>query len=441
MIPRVWRRLIVGLALFLAAGTLIGWFYDRPETGLLVAALAALAWQVRQVLIFERAVRTKEFGSLGHGEGIWSQLSSRISFVNQRSKRHKRRYRRLLKEFRKSANALPDGGVILNENFEILLCNSAAERLGGFRSRQDRGHRVDNILRAPAFSKYLQSKSFKGAVEIPSPVREGDWLSCRIVPFGARQRLLLIRDITESRRLSTMRREFVANASHELRSPLTVISGYLDTLVSEPDVPDEWRKPLEQMLAQASRMNRIVAELLELSRLESAGPAPEHEVVNIPGLLAAAGKSVAGHSGTPNIEVDAPSNAQLRGSSAELESVIDNLLSNAIRHTPGDGTITLRWTSTDEGAQLSVIDSGCGIEAEYIPRLTERFFRIDKGRDRQEGGVGLGLAIVKHALERHGATLSIESEPGKGSKFICRFPAERLVTTEAVAITRNSQAG
>ena len=441
MIPRVWRRLISGLLIFLAAGLLIGWFYDRPETGLLVAALAALAWQVRQILIFERAVRTKDFRSLGHGEGIWSQIASRFSFLNQRSKRHKKRYRRLLKEFRKSANALPDGGIILNEDFEILLCNSAAERLGGFRPRQDRGHRVDNILRAPAFSKYLQSRSFKGAVEIPSPIREGDWLSCRIVPFGAHQRLLLIRDITERRRLSTMRREFVANASHELRSPLTVISGYLETLASDAGAPEAWRKPLDQMQAQVSRMNRIVAELLELSRLESAGPASEQETVNVPGLLAAARKSVAGQDGIAKIIVDAQSKAQLHGSSAELESVIDNLLSNAVRHTPAEGTITLRWTVAEDGAELSVIDTGRGIEREFIPRLTERFFRVDAGRDRNGGGVGLGLAIVKHVLERHGASLSIESAPGKGSIFTCHFPAERLVTTEAASISGNSQVG
>jgi two-component system phosphate regulon sensor histidine kinase PhoR len=439
--PAVWRRFVLGLLAFLAAGLLIGWFYGRPETGLLVAALAALAWQVWQLLRFEKALRTYKFKKLRYGEGIWSQMSSRISYLRQRSKRHKRRYHRVLKAIRKSANALPDGGIVLNDNFEIVLCNSAAERLAGFRPRQDRGHRVDNILRAPLFSKYLQSKSFADAVEIQSPVREGDWLSCRIVPFGPDQRLLLIQDVTEHRRLSTMRREFVANASHELRSPLTVISGYLDTLVADSDVPSDWQKPLRQMQSQASRMNHIVVELLELSRLESAGAAPADEIVDVPGLLVAARKSVAGKAGIPEIKVDAQSNAQLHGSGAELESVIDNLLSNAIRHTQADGTITLRWTGDENGMDLAVIDSGCGIAQEYIPRLTERFFRVDRGRDRSEGGVGLGLAIVKHVLERHGATLYIESTPGEGSTFSCHFPADRLVTTEAAPSARNSQTG
>ena len=439
--PAIWRKFVAGLTAFLAAGLLIGWFYGRPETGLLIATFAALAWQVRQLLTFDRALRTNKFENLRFGEGIWSQMSSRLRFLRQRSKRHKRRYRRLLKDFRKSANALPDGGIVLNENFEIVLCNSAAERLGGFRPRQDRGHRVDNILRAPAFSKYLRKKSFDDAVEIQSPVRDGDWLSCRIVPFGPHQRLLLIRDITERRRLSTMRREFVANASHELRSPLTVISGYLDTLVADPEVPEDWRKPLDRMQGQASRMNRIVAELLELSRLESAGAAPEDEIVDMPGLLAAARKSFIGEDGVPEIRVDAQSDVQLHGSGAELESVIDNLLSNAIRHTPADGTITLCWTNDEYEAKLAVTDTGSGIEADHIPRLTERFFRVDAGRDREEGGVGLGLAIVKHVLERHGATLLIESTPGMGSSFSCHFPADRVLAPAAASDSRNSQIG
>lgn len=439
--PAVWRRLVFGLLLFLAAGFLIGWFYDQPGAGLLAAALLALAWQVRQLLTFERAIRTNNFENIGYGEGIWSQLSSRFSFVRQRSKRHKRRYRRLLKEIRKSANALPDGAIVLNDNFEIVLCNSAAEKLAGFRPRQDRGHRVDNILRAPAFSKYLQSPDFDEVVEIQSPVRDGGWLSCRLVPYGAHQQLLLIQDITERRRASAMRREFVANASHELRSPLTVISGYLDTLVSDPDAPEDWQKPLGQMQSQASRMNNIIGELLELSRIETAGAASADEVVDIGGLLAAAKKSVGDQIDMPEIVVDSQSNVRLHGSSAEIESVIGNLLSNAIRYTAPDGTITLKWTNDDDGADLAVIDNGCGIEPEHIPRLTERFFRVDPGRDRQDGGVGLGLAIVKHVLGRHSATLSIESTPGNGSSFTCHFPADRVVTAETADNSRHSQTG
>lgn len=211
-------RLIVGHILLLAGGVLIGWVYGHADWGLLVAALIGLAWHLRHLLTFEHALRTKDFRKMRYGEGIWSQIYARIAHMRNRSKQHKKNYHRLIKEIRKSANALPDGGIVLNDYFEIILCNSAAEELVGFRRRQDRGQRVDNILRAPAFRKYLQKRKFDGAVEVPSPVHEGSWLSCRIVPYGANQKLLLIRDITERRRMTAMRREFVANASQDRKS-------------------------------------------------------------------------------------------------------------------------------------------------------------------------------------------------------------------------------
>ena len=435
---KVRSKLIFGHIALLAAGALIGLIYGHADWGLLVAALLALAWHLRQLLIFERALRTKNFEQMRYGEGIWTHIYSRITHMRNRSKQHKKNYRRLIKEIRKSANALPDGGIILNMEFEIVLCNSAAEKLVGFRRRQDRGQRVDNILRAPAFRKYLHARNFDEAVEVPSPIHEDCWLSCRIVPYGADQRLLLIRDITERRRMTAMRREFVANASHELRSPLTVISGYLDTLVSDPAAPEDWKKPLSQMQAQAARMNKIVAELLELSRLEGSGAAPEDEIVDVPGLLAAAKKTYAGRNDVPEIKIDIQSQAKLQGSGAEIESVISNLLSNAIRYTPTHGTITLSWSSDANGAELAVADTGIGIEKEYIPRLTERFFRVDNGRDRLDGGVGLGLAIVKHVLERHSASLDITSKLHEGSKFTCRFPIDRVSMPSAISIARNT---
>lgn len=425
--------------MLLAIGALIGWLYGHADWGVLAAALLSLAWHLRHLLIFERALRTKNFEKLRYGEGgIWAQIYARVIHMRNRNKIHKKRYRQLIKEIRKSANALPDGAIILNEDFEIILCNLAAQTLAGFRPRQDRGLRVDNILRAPAFRRYLHSRNFEDAIEIPSPLRDDAWLTCRIVPYGANQRLLMIRDVTGRRHMTRMRREFVANASHELRSPLTVISGYLDTLASDGNAPEDWTRPLGQMQAQAARMNKIVTELLELSRLEGAGAATEDEVVDVAGLLAAAKKTFARQEGVPEIIVDVQSHARLHGSGAEIESVISNLLSNAIRYTPADGTITLRWVSDANGTQLSVVDTGSGIEAEHIPRLTERFYRVDSGRDREDGGVGLGLAIVKHVLERHAATLDISSTPRQGSAFNCRFPLERLAMPDAIPIARKA---
>ena len=296
----------------------------------------------------------------------------------------------------------------------------------------------DNLLRNPAFVRYLRSDDFSETIEIPSPIHDQHWLSCRIVPYGADQHLLLIRDTTEMRRLTQMRREFVANASHELRSPLTVISGYLDTIADDPDMPRHWQKPLEQMQNQAERMNHIVAELLELSRLEGSGAATQDELVDIGGLLAAARKSVQGRGNVPAIELDIQSPSRLRGRTTEIESVISNLLSNAIRHSTQDDVITLGWHCDADGGQLSVADTGEGIADEHLPRLTERFYRVDQGRAREDGGVGLGLAIVKHVLERHEAKLSISSTLGEGSCFVCHFPASRIAGEEPVPIAGNS---
>ena len=430
--------MVVNQILLLVAGTLVGWLYGHPDRGLLVAALLGLGWQVRQLLRFEAALRSKHFGSLKYGDSIWSQLYSSYTYQRQRAREYRKNYRRLLKEVRKSTNAMPDGAVVLNKDYEILLCNKASQELAGFERKQDRGQRADNILRDPTFASYLKAADFTKGIEIGSPVIDGRWLMCRIVPYGADQFLLLIQDITERRRLAAMRREFVANASHELRSPLTVVSGYLDTLADDSEIPEAWKKPLGQMRIQANRMNNIVAELLELSRLESGGGATRDEIVDVCGLLSAAKKSFQGQEGIAAINVECGSRAQLYGSTAEIESVIVNLLSNAIRYTPPDGAISMSWVSDERGARLSVSDTGIGIEPEHVPRLTERFFRVDPGRSREDGGVGLGLAIVKHILERHEARLAIESAPREGSTFTCHFPISRIAAPQPVPIARNS---
>lgn len=422
-----WRRFLTGLFLFLAGGLVLGWLYGHALWGFTAACVVALAWQVQNMLRFEQAARTRDFRHFRFGEGIWPQIYSHFSHLRQRNRLHKRNYQQLFREVRDMTNALPDGGVVLNASGEIVLCNAAARELAGFDEHQDRGQRVDNILRAPKFIKYLKSGDYDRAIEIPSPIREGAWLHCKIVAYGAGQRLLLIRDVTERRRLTTMRREFIANASHELKSPLTVISGYLDTLADDPDIPQHWHKPLAQMRGQAIRMSRIIADLLELSRLEAAGALSGEQQVDMAALLDSSANLYADVRSYPEIVVRAESRDKLLGSAAEIESVIRNLLSNAVRHTRPDGSIHLSWRSGVDGGELIVADTGEGIAEEHIPRITERFFRIDQGRSRDDGGVGLGLSIVKHVLIRHDAEMVIESKPGKGSRFICRFPPERII--------------
>lgn len=436
--PRASRIFLVSLVAILSAGATIGWFYGHAERGLLIAALVVLGWQVWHLLAFRRALTTRDFSAFRVGDGIWQQLFAQFSYQDQRALGHKQRYKRLLKEIRKSTDAMPDGAVILNADNEILMCNRAANALAGLKRKKDRGQRVDNILRFPALTAMLRSGDHAESTEIPSPVADGHWLNCRVVPYGAEQKLLLLRDITEQIRLSRMRRDFVANASHELRSPLTVISGYLDGLAEDRDLPSEWTQPVRQMQAQARRMGIIISELLELSRLESAGPAASTDIVDVGRLIALAKKNYSQPGVTATIDVVIGSKAGLLGSGPEIESVITNLVSNAVRHTLADGRITVSWTSDDSGAELRVVDTGDGIEEEYLSRVTERFFRVDSGRARTDGGVGLGLAIVKHVLHRHDATLTIASEPGKGSTFCCTFPPQRVEVSPPIPLVTDA---
>jgi two-component system phosphate regulon sensor histidine kinase PhoR len=421
------RKFLIGLLLFLAAGSVVGWLYGHPGLGFMLAAVIALAWQVRQLLSFDRGMRTGNFDSFRTGEGIWEQIFSRFHYEHEKGARYKRSHRQLLREIQKSTNAMPDGAVILTGDNEIISCNRAAKKLAGLKRKKDRGQRVDNILRDPELLHLLGSGDAKIDVEMPSPVIDGDWLSCRLVPYGADQKLLLIRDVTESRRLRKMRRDFVANASHELRSPLTVITGYLDSLEDDESVPDTWERPVAQMRGQAHRMRQILGEMLELSRLESAGKAAMDDIVDVANLMEQAREAYEGHSSVARIGVNVESAARLTGNTAEIETVIINLLANAVRYTPEDGDISLCWRTDGDGADIIVTDTGEGIAAEDIPRLTERFFRVDRGRARRDGGIGLGLAIVKHVLARHDAELIITSEPGEGSEFRCHFPSNRIV--------------
>ena len=432
------RKFLIGLALLLGVGAGIGWRYGHSDWGLLAAALLALAWQVRQLLSFERALRTGNFDDFRDGDGIWQQMFSRFRFENERASRRKQNYQRLLREVRNSTNAMPDGAVILDANNEIVTCNRAAKQLAGLKRKKDRGQRVDNILRDPGVVDLLQSDDFESTIEIASPVNDGNWLDCRVVPYGADQKLLLLRDVTERIRLSKMRRDFVANASHELRSPLTVISGYLDVLADDHDMPAAWDKPVSQMRGQAARMQQILGELLDLSRLESAGPAKSDQPVDVLNLIEATTEALGGHANVAQVTVDVGCTAKLHGNSAEIETVIVNLLSNAIRYTPPDGEVTVSWYSGPDGADLTVADTGEGIDPEFIPRLTERFFRVDKGRSREDGGIGLGLAIVKHVLARHDAELIVTSEAGVGSVFRCHFPADRVVVEPPIPLAGGS---
>ncbi|MHA7834971.1 MAG: ATP-binding protein, partial [Algiphilus sp.] len=271
--------------------------------------------------------------------------------------------------------------------------------------------------------------------QLPSPLNAQYTLNLRLIPYGNGQRLLIVRDVSEHQRLDRMRRDFVANASHELRTPLTVLSGYIEMMHGEAGRSDSplasWGAPLGEMRGQLGRMEHLIGDLLKLARLESDTPAPRNAPINMHKLLQDALRQAEPLSrGAHHFDSEMDEALLLYGRESELQSIAINLLSNAVRYSPDGGTIRLEWrTATTSGGEcplLQVRDSGIGIEADVIPRLTERFFRVDVGRSRATGGTGLGLAIVKHALEHHEAELSVESEPGEGSVFACHFPAYRL---------------
>jgi two-component system phosphate regulon sensor histidine kinase PhoR len=320
--------------------------------------------------------------------------------------------------------ALPDGVVILDGANRIEWCNRTAERQLMLDSRADLGQNIANLVREPEFVEYLGGPQDKPVRITRGP---GIALSLQLIPVGETQKLLLARDVTQTERVDAMRRDFVANVSHELRTPLTVLVGFLETMRELKLDPQRQRDYLGMMQEQAARMQRIIDDLLTLSALDAAPPASSDKRVAVRPLLErlkADAEALSGGKHTISLSIDAAND--VLGVESELASAFGNLVSNAIRYTPPGGTVTLAWREGPDGARFSVVDTGIGIEPEHIPRLTERFYRIDRSRSRETGGTGLGLAIAKHALARHDATLEIESELGKGSRFSARFPARRL---------------
>jgi two-component system, OmpR family, phosphate regulon sensor histidine kinase PhoR len=290
-------------------------------------------------------------------------------------------------------------------------------------------------VREPAFVDYLAQAEPAGPVNVPE--MHGATVQLQLIPYSEGRKLLLCRDITQAERVETMRRDFVANVSHELRTPLTVLVGFLETVRELNLDPQRVRDYVGMMREQSARMQRIIEDLLTLSVLESAPP-PAAERVRIAPMLARLRADAEGISaGRHTIELRGEPRVDLVGSESELSSAFGNLVSNAVRYTPAGGKISLEWREDPEGAAFAVEDSGPGIAEEHIPRLTERFYRVDRGRSRDTGGTGLGLAIVKHAVARHQAALEIQSKPGAGSRFIVRFPAGRTLPAASADVAEN----
>ena len=423
-----WLRELTRLGLLLAAAAILGLVFDRA---LLFMLLVTLAYAVRLLYWLFRLQRWLTRERSPHppeAPGLWGEVFDALYRFQRRNRQRTLRIARLIRAFRHSTAAMPDGVVALNTDWQIVWFNDAAARLLGLSRQQDTGQHIGNLVRYPAFLDYIADGAFRGVVEIESPVDDELRLSLNVVAYGEGERLLLIRDVTRMHRLEQMRREFVANASHELRSPLTVVGGYLEALSQDAAVMEDWREPVAAMRQQTERMAGIIADLLELSRLETANEETVEEILDVHGMLARIREeALARGEGPRDIALSIETPARLRGVPREIYSAFSNLVFNAMRYTPEGGAVTVRWFLQHDRPAMSVEDTGIGIAAEHIPRLTERFYRVDNARARESGGTGLGLAIVKHVLQRHGGRLHVASVPGEGSTFICVFPAERSV--------------
>jgi two-component system, OmpR family, phosphate regulon sensor histidine kinase PhoR len=422
-----WLFLSARLALAVSLGAGVGALLGQTWLGVALALAVYLLLQLSDLLRVLRWLRRDEPELAPEITGPWGDLVVMIVRLYRRKQFHKQRLLRLLRELRRSTAAMPDGVVVLNPQAEILWFNRTAARLLGLRGKGDIGLRIENLVRSPEFVRYLRGGQFALPVILRSTVGVEQYLSMQIVPYGAGQLLVLVRDVTRQARLEAMRKDFVANASHELRSPLTVISGYLETLTQEPQVDPAIAGPLQEMRRQALRMTGIVQDLLELSRLEASDRAAPSEPIDVIALMAQLRRDVLARSVHPaQVLMHADSDSKLLGEDELIHSAFANLVDNAAKYTPPEGSVRMRWWTDEQGGHFSVVDTGIGIAADHIPRLTERFYRVDSGRSRETGGSGLGLAIVKHVLQRHGARLSIESQEGRGSSFTCHFPAERV---------------
>jgi two-component system phosphate regulon sensor histidine kinase PhoR len=429
------RLLIAGV--FLAGcGFLINQFWGNYPaiTATTILAIILLARHERQIARLTDWAEKPLGTRVPEASGIWSPPFLALHRRARQAATQREELIEMGERFRLAAEALPDGVIILDEHRTIEWMNPRGERLLGLDSHRDIGMMIGHLMREPEFIAFLDQAPEQQQIPlVVRPMRNpGHVLHVRGTPFSAGRTLLLIEDLTQLDRLETVRRDFVANVSHELRTPLTVVQGFLETAKDgitddeHPTPPAEIVQYLDMALDHSRRMHRLVEDLLTLSSLETDAP-PQEELIEVATLLALVREEIhALSAGRHEIHLDNTGPARLLGSSRELHSAFSNLASNAVRYTPTGGKITISWEGDRHGAVFSVTDTGIGIEARHLPRLTERFYRVDRGRSRESGGTGLGLAIVKHVLERHEATLIVESTPGEGSRFAASFPARSI---------------
>ena len=438
--PEFWPREMLKLLLF-ALLALIIWAAEGVVPALVFAALMLLIGNLYHLKNLSRLTRwltRSDSTMVPDVTGSWEDLSAALYRMVKGTNKRREQLNQALDRFQQAAIAMPDGFVILDQRDNIEWCNPAAERHFGLALSKDRGTDISYLVRQPAFTDYLGLQDSSEPLVLHTARSPQLAIAIQSVPYGDNQKLIISRDITQWEKAESARRDFVANVSHELRTPITVVSGFLETLADMEKIdPSMLRRSIELMRGESTRMHRLVEDLLTLSQLENGPPLVEDETIAMAALVNDLKREAEQLSnGKHQISASIDSAAGLRGSLHEIHSALGNLVTNAVRYTPAGGTVHLNWSSDGSSATFAVQDTGMGIPAHHIPRLTERFYRVDRSRSRESGGTGLGLAIVKHILNRHQAQLDISSEPGQGSRFAAVFPAQRIVSrTTEVALS------
>lgn len=424
-----WSNSAVKLLSYFLVFFVLGLYFDETILFLAIGGILLLVFNYFQLFLFTKWLWQSRSMSPPEVRGIWRHIYDGIYHLQRRNRNKRKNLGQLVKRFREGAEALPDAVVVIDKSAQILWCNRNARIELGLKWPDDNGRRIDNLIRNPTFIDYLQNADFQFPIEIPAPTNPMKTFEYRIMQYGDDQLLMIVRDVSRVSHLEEMRKDFVANVSHELKTPLTVINGYLEVIdTCASDAPPILEKAVAEMGEQTQRMQSLIEDLLILSRIEASSERIFEKIIDMPAMIQRIGLEAAALNKTKKHDIiyDIDDDLTVFGVETEMRSACSNLLFNAIHYTPPKGVIKVIWRKQVEGAFFAVIDNGDGIEDKHLRRLTERFYRVDKARSRKTGGSGLGLSIVKHVLHHHNSVLDVQSKVGKGSEFSFTLPNELI---------------